>query len=236
MTCLETLENNALFLGLSPLRIQPHAMFLHRRHDNELIDTWLRASLSSFEICLKWVFSGLALINFLSNGNDYMLLGVILLKFWGLENQAEVFRGIRYWRRYKARRPIAFLPVCCEFCCQNVSFNIFFKLIWKYKQITKRIHLVCMCYPHCLTTHEGSQCVPSALPINNKYIRKWKIILAIEKKSVKKSALMFFLFWIFRWSITPIMHQILIQKPITIGKVDSMIYESTKNVWPDKSL
>lgn len=138
MTCLETLENNALFLGLSPLRIQPHAMFLHRRHDNELIDTWLRASLSSFEICLKWVFSGLALINFLSNGNDYMLLGVILLKFWGLENQAEVFRGIRYWRRYKARRPIAFLTVCCEFCCQNVSFNIFFKLIWKYKKNYKK--------------------------------------------------------------------------------------------------
>lgn len=189
MTCLETLENNALFLGLSPLRIQPHAMFLHRRHDNELIDTWLRASLSSFEICLKWVFSGLALINFLSNGNDYMLLGVILLKFWGLENQTEgFFRGIRYWRRYKARRPIAFLPVCCEFCCQNVSFNIFFKLIWKYKKITKRIHLVCMHYPHCLTTHEGSQCVPSTLPINSKYIRKWKIILAIEKKNQWKSS------------------------------------------------
>lgn len=133
MTCLETLENNALFLGLSPLRIQPHAMFLHWRHDNELIDTWLRASLSGFEICLKWVFSGLALINFLSNGNDYMLLGVILLKFWGLENQVEVFRGIRYWRHYKAPRPIASLPVCCEFCSQNVSFIIFFlKLIWKY--------------------------------------------------------------------------------------------------------
>lgn len=96
------------------------------------------------------------------------------------------FRGIRYWRRYKARRPIAFLPVCCEFCCQNVSFNIFFKLIWKYKKITKRIHLVCMHYPHCLTTHEGSQCVPSALPINSKYIRKWKIILAIEKKISEK--------------------------------------------------
>lgn len=43
-----------------------------------------------------------------------------------------------------------------------------------------------MRYPHCLTTHEGSQCVPSALPINSKYIRKWKIILAIEKKISEK--------------------------------------------------
>lgn len=60
-------------------------MFLHLRNDNKLIDTWLRAFLSGFEICLKWVFSGLVLINFLSNGNDYILLGAILQKFWGLK-------------------------------------------------------------------------------------------------------------------------------------------------------
>lgn len=43
-----------------------------------------------------------------------------------------------------------------------------------------------MRYPHCLTTHGGSECVPSSLPINSKYIKKWKIILAIEKKISEK--------------------------------------------------